>query len=98
MWVISLILLDIIWGTRGMVPVPLLFSLGAMCHKKPHGAGGQDTKTQGKEAVSSKQKPYRVIGIWNFTKPEMTSLGISIHVAYSIKLCFFFFLKKTFGC
>lgn len=86
MWVISPILLDIIWGTRGVFPVPLLFSLRAMCHREPRSAGGQDTNTQGKEAFSSKQKPHWVIGMWNFTKPEMTFLGISICVVYRIRV------------
>lgn len=86
MWVFSPILLDIIWGTRAMFSASVLFSLGAMCHRKPHSAGGQDTNTQGKEAFPSKQKPYRVAGLWNFTKPEMASLGIPIWVMYSIRI------------
>lgn len=69
-----------------MFSVPMLFSLRAMCHWKPHSAGGQDTNTQGKEAFPSKQKPYRVAGLWNSTKPEMASLGILIWVMYNIRI------------
>ena len=70
------------------------FSIGVMHHRKPHGADGQNTNTLGKKALSSKQKPYWFKGMCNIIKPEMTSLGISIFVAYSICSISIFF-KET---